>query len=73
MPEQIDYKFIHFEETATFWFCKNNKSGAILGRVEWYYPWKQYIFEPSGSALFSADCLADIQHFMGQLAQERKK
>lgn len=64
------YKFIHFakhEDFDTAWWCHNNRTGGTLGMVEWYRPWKQYIFNAHDDSLFSADCLQDIIHFMSQL------
>lgn len=63
------YKFIEFvqPEDRNFWCCYNRKKGDDLGSVEWCGPWKKWIFCPDEDAVFSADCLADIQHFMGQL------
>lgn len=71
------YKFIHFVKDAVFdcdvWDCHNNKTDGILGEVSWYKRWNQWIFEPEDCCAFSADCLADIQHFMGQLPKEGPK
>jgi hypothetical protein len=67
------YRFIHFIETAPFdgkplWYCRNIKSEDELGKVFWYAPWKRYCFTQSKeNIVFSADCLTDIAHFMGQL------
>ena len=68
------YEFINFEQKpqsesrkTSVWSCKNNKSGAELGEVRWYAPWRQYCFMPSGPTVYSAGCLADIQDFIEQL------
>lgn len=62
------YKYIHFREFPGYWSCKNNKSKVTLGIVEYYRPWKQWCYIPfSTSVVFSADCLDDISHFLGQL------
>ena len=68
------YRFIHFIQHGEhngkpMWECRNNKdSGIKLGIVFWYPTWKQYCFTQDGpNVVFSADCLTDIAHFMGQL------
>lgn len=65
------YKFIHFEQCSNAegnWDCLNNKTGGCLGGIGYYKAWRQFVFVPEGSlVVFSAGCLADIQHFMGQL------
>ncbi len=61
------FRFIEFVSTPTIqncWACLNNRSREPLGGVEWYKPWKQYIFNASETAVFSADCLRDIAAFM---------
>lgn len=69
------YKFIHFARGAAVegkpsWFCVNTKSRDDLGVVFWYRPWRQYCFTTDNEdAVFSADCLADIQNFIGQLGR----
>ncbi len=65
------YKHIYFVETnfaegKSFW-CRNNKSNAILGLVEYYIPWKRYVFEGRNDCVFDTSCLQDIIHFIGQL------
>ena len=67
------YKYIHFadsyetHEGKPIWYCHNNRSGDILGQVFYYPLWKQYCFSAEDDmCVFSADCLADIQHFLGQ-------
>lgn len=61
------YRFIHFEEGPGGWNCINN-SETVLGRCEFYRPWRQWVFtQERESVVFSADCLRDIAHFMEQL------
>lgn len=66
------YRFIHFTERTgpdgAFWECANNRNGCVLGYCNHYPSWNQWVFEQSGpGVVFSADCLQDIAHFMGQL------
>ena len=37
--------------------------GGLLGHVEWYPRWKQYVFEPERGAVFSHDCLSELSVF----------
>jgi hypothetical protein len=50
----------------------NKSSGAPIGMINWYGPWRQYTFFPLGSTVWSAGCLAGIQDFLNRLAAERK-
>ena len=75
---KVKYRFIHFEERSNELFkntsvrkvfiIRNNKAkNSNLGSIEWYEPWKRYCFIPNEVAIFDGSCLADIQHFIGQL------
>jgi hypothetical protein len=65
MTRRTRFPFIHFAQSGPEWFCcRNNKTGVELGTVTWYKPWGQWVFEASGTAVFSADCLADVRTFI---------
>lgn len=64
---KTNYKDIYFEETANSWRCYNNTIKTLLGWTEYYKLWKQFIFNAADYVIFSADCLADISHFLKQL------
>lgn len=45
------------------WLIKGRR-GDVLGGVEWYAPWKQYVFQPQHNTEFSPDCLRALAAFM---------
>lgn len=55
------------------WQVVNKRHGDLLGGVEYYAPWRCYVFQPSDDAAFSADCLQDIANFLATLKDERSK
>jgi len=63
------YNYIHFKEVDDYWECRNNKKNKVLGIVYTSKQWKQYVYAPQTITVYSADCLADIQHFMKQLKE----
>jgi len=72
----MKYKYIEFLKVGTSasgktsrWICQNINSGDDLGEVVWYGSWRQYCFLPDEGAIFSADCLADIQDFLSKAKQ----
>ena len=70
---KTQYKFIHFKPTylESIWTCFNNKSKSMLGMVEYYKPWKQWVFSTEDQMdVFSVSCLEDIIDFMKQLSKE---
>lgn len=69
---KIEYRHIYFNELPNHeFYCLNKRTRAVLGVVKWYPIWKQYCFFPECDIVFSQDCLADIQHFIGQLKENR--
>jgi len=76
------YQYINFipiegkpEHTTLKFDCYNNHHDTYLGAVAWYAPWRQYCFMPSTLAglVFNRTCLADIQDFLQQLMNDRRK
>ena len=70
------YKHIHFEEMAlkpnSIWYCRNNKTTAILGSAEFYKSWKKWVFSSRQDAVFDASCLRDIADFLEQLDKSKE-
>jgi len=48
----------------------NNKSGGILGYIDYYKPWRQYVFRSEFSAVFNNTRLRDIIDFIENHAGE---
>lgn len=46
---------------------RNNRSGDRIGSIYWYSCWRQYIFEPNYSTVYSVGCMKDIIDFISQL------
>lgn len=42
----------------------NRHSGEIIGGIDWYPRWRQYVFWSTASAVWSVGCLADVQAFI---------
>ena len=69
------YKHIYFEKLVTtadspkpIWLCCNNTTDEQLGQLEWYAPWRQYVFAAGSEIIvFSKSCLLDICHFIDHL------
>jgi hypothetical protein len=70
------YRYISFgrriskTKTAVY-ACHNNSSGAEVGIVKWYGPWRQYCFFPARGTIFSKGCMEDVNDFIRQLMEER--
>jgi hypothetical protein len=76
---KTEYKYIHFENYSNpkqktgRWMCVNNNHGTWLGEVKWYPGWRQYCFNPASDTVFSKGCLEDINNFIQQLMDGRKR
>jgi len=39
---------------------RSASSGALLGTIAWYAPWRQFTFAPAPDTIWSMDCLTDV-------------
>ena len=51
----------------------SRSSGAVLGKIKWYGPWRQYCFFPIHDCLFNKGCLSDINDMIDELMAARRK
>ncbi len=54
------------------WDVLAKSSGADLGQIKWYGPWRQYCFVPSASTIFNKGCMEDINNFL-EIQMELRK
>jgi len=54
------------------WAVMSKSSQNQLGMVEWYGAWRQYVFMPSPSSLWSSGCLEDVRAFLVKVNAERR-
>jgi hypothetical protein len=51
----------------------STSSGARLGRIKWYGPWRQYVFYPAGDdVLFNVGCLTVLGAYLNHLNKRKK-
>lgn len=51
----------------------NKNSGDEIGEIKWYPHWRQYTFFPEDGCVFSVGCLNDVNSFITDLMEDRKK
>lgn len=44
----------------------------ILGRIQWYSQWRQYVFMPGYPTIWNRDCMNNIIFFITNLMKDRK-
>ena len=47
--------------------------GSILGRLLWYGPWRQYVFEPQPDTVWNKDCLREVAEYLDNLMAARRQ
>lgn len=50
-----------------------SEDGDLLGTVEWYGRWRQYVFSPQPNAVFHGECLTDLSSFVTRATKEHRE
>lgn len=48
---------------TSVWDVRSRSRGDLLGRVQWYGPWRQYTFWPEAGVIFNPGCLDELAEF----------
>jgi len=79
---KTEYEYIWFDAISLpgedgrktgVWQCLAIEGNARLGLVKWYPSWRKYCFFPERETVFHGGCLLDINDFIRQLMDARKK
>ena len=68
----MTFELVDRKPKTTEWDVVNNKSGALLGTVAWYGPWRQYVFEAIDQPIFNNGCLVELTDFLTDLNTQQK-
>ena len=75
-----EYKFFRVEEFAHLpgrktrtYEISSRSAGGILGQIEWYGPWRQFVFSPMGNTVWSDGCLDDLRDCLKKILAAYKK
>lgn len=76
MNIDLGNKYIFFEligqkPKTQSWAVVNKNSDKELGVIEWYYAWRQYIFQPVEGSIYNNGCLNTIIEFINRLNKEK--
>ena len=55
------------------WGVLNKSANSILGRIEWYAQWRQYVFQPYPYTEFNCECLDTISDFLKRLNRDAQQ
>ena len=71
MSKYLDFIQIRDTGKTKVWQVQN-KSGAAIGKIGWYGPWRKYVFYPHSDTLWDNACLRDMVKFIeGRMAERR--
>ena len=62
---------IGIKKTFDVWIY--NKSDELLGNIYWRPGWRTYVFNPVEDMELDTKCLDDINNYIKELIEERKK
>ena len=65
MPEPPGTKY-------KMWEIHSKRGDDLLGWIQYYEPWKEFVFSPETSTIFSTGCLQDIITFIDQIKDDKK-
>ena len=66
-------KFLTFEAISDGSVLVKDRKGGLLGYLEYYPRWQQYILAPSEDVIWSEDCLQDVRLELLRLTRRRKE
>jgi len=69
----LKFKRQRVKHQTGIWLVENDLTGADLGVIKWYSPWRQYCFEPSNNTVFARGCLTEIVAFTEKQMAKRKR
>lgn len=71
VTKYMTFKLIDKKPKTTVWAITNNKSGVLLGIIEWYPSWRQYVFVPKEPSCFNNECLRTTEDFITDLNKKQ--
>lgn len=72
MPEFMRFTEIPTKKKTKTIAVTSMSSGASLGAIKWYSPWRQYCFFPSNECIFNKDCMRVIVEKIDNEMRKRK-
>lgn len=69
--------WLRFEDAGTSrsgktreWAVVAKEQGLAIGAIQWYGPWRKYVFTARPNTVFEQDCLRDIAKFIEEKSRE---
>lgn len=69
----IEFEVVGHRPRTLIVDVRNKRSGAKLGQIRWYAPWRCYAIMAEADTIWNPDCLQTVIEAMGMLERERKE
>jgi len=73
LKKYVGFQLIEKKPKTGVYRVVSESSGQSLGRIYWYGPWRQYIFEPDPQTVWSCGCMQQVMDFIRKLMPKRKR
>lgn len=74
MKKYVDFELAESKPKTVVYRVVSTKSAReTLGRIYWYWPWRQYVFQPEPETIWSRGCWKQVFDFIEELMEARKK
>jgi len=72
MKSYVRFELLEKKKKTNVYLVVSKSSGASLGRIRWYFAWRQYVFEPFAETVWSRGCMEEVREFIKELMDARK-
>jgi len=69
----MDFYLVEKKPKTNVYQIENKKSGDVIGIIEWYSVWRQYVIQPEFGCIFNDTCLKEIAEFLSELNKNHKE
>ena len=71
--DYLEFEVIETKPKTKVYGVTASMDGELLGQIKWFGPWRQYVFEPYEATVYSHGCMKQIEDFIKNLMEERRK
>lgn len=73
MKEYIKFEVLEKKPRTNVYGIFSLSDESLLGKIYWYGPWRQYIFDPWKETIWNRGCLKQVLEFIQELMSQRTK
>jgi hypothetical protein len=73
MSKWIEFRPVPHAGKTKRWEVVTRNAGVVIGRIEWYSPWRQYTLAPAFPTRWEEDCLRDIATFIESETRQHRE